>query len=241
MARQLFIGTSGWHYKHWLGNFYPEGTKAPEMLCHYLKSFDTVELNNSFYHLPSEAAFKAWRAATPARFLFAVKASRFITHMKKLGNVEEGVERFLTHATNLGPKLGPILFQLPPRWKKNAERLREFLSKLPANHRYVFEFREPSWLDAEIYDILMEFNVAHCIYELEYFQSPLEITADFTYVRLHGPGLKYQGRYGDEGLQPWVERISLWKESLRQIFVYFDNDQEGYAAADALRLKELLG
>jgi uncharacterized protein YecE (DUF72 family) len=160
--------------------------------------------------------------------------------MKKLGNVEEGTSKFIERVEILGRKLGPVLFQLPPRWKRNPERLRAFLQSLPRGHRYTFEFREPSWLDEEIYAILREYKAAFCIYELEYFRSPLVITADWTYVRLHGPGLKYQGRYGRQGLKPWAERIEEWRRSLGQIYVYFDNDQAGYAADDAVELKELV-
>jgi uncharacterized protein YecE (DUF72 family) len=240
VSRQIHIGTSGWHYKHWLGKFYPADLKPADMLAHYVRQFDTVELNNSFYHLPAETTFEAWRKNTPAGFRFAVKGSRFITHMKKLGNVEEGTSRFIERVEILGRKLGPVLFQLPPKWKRNPERLRTFLQSLPRSHRYTFEFREPSWLDEEIYAILREFKAAFCIYELEFFQSPVVITADWTYVRLHGPGLKYQGRYGREGLKPWAELIEEWRRSLRQIYVYFDNDQSGYAARDALELKELV-
>lgn len=239
--KQLHIGTSGYHYKHWLGNFYPADLKTSDMLRHYAGTFDTVELNNTFYQLPEEETFRTWRRTTPTGFLFAVKASRFITHMKKLGGVEESIHRFLERAELLGPKLGPILFQLPPKWKKNVERLRGFLEILPRKHLYTFEFREPSWLDEEIYALLREFNSGFCIYQLEFFQSPILVTADFAYVRLHGPGRKYQGLYGRNGLRPWVKRIAEWQRELKQIFVYFDNDQAGYAAQDAGMLREMLG
>ena len=239
-VRQIQIGTSGWHYKHWLGNFYPAEMKAPEMLRHYLKFFDTVELNNTFYHLPAEASFEGWRRGTPADFRFAVKGSRFITHMKKLNDVEEATWRFLGRAEILGRKLGPILFQLPPNLKINLERLETFLRLLPKTHRYTFEFREKTWMHEETYDLLRSFNAAYCIYEIEYYQSPIIVTADWTYVRLHGPGSKYQGLYGKKGLQPWKQRIEQWRTELKGIYFYFDNDQAGYAAADAQMLNRMI-
>ena len=241
MTDRIFIGTSGWHYRHWLGNFYPAELPPSRMLEVYLQRFETVELNNSFYRLPTEDAFEKWRRSTPADFRFAVKGSRYITHMKKLGDPAENVELFLGRAEKLGRKLGPILFQFPPRWRSNPERLQSFVDVLPKKHRYTFELRETSWMNGEVYGILRSRNLAFCIYEIEYYQSPLEITADWTYIRLHGPGAKYQGLYGTKGLRPWARRIETWAKSLKEIYVYFDNDQAGYAPRDALTLKKMLG
>ena len=210
------------------------------MLAYYVERFDTVELNNSFYHLPSEAAFEGWRRSTPPGFTFAVKGSRFITHMKKLKDGEQSLPNFIPRAELLAEKIGPILFQLPPHWKLNLERLEEFLSLLPPAHRYTFEFREHSWLTDETYSSLRNHNAAFCIYELDRFLSPLIISADWSYVRLHGPGAKYQGKYGRKGLQPWADWIREQRESLKAIYVYFDNDQAGYAVEDALMLKEMV-
>jgi len=236
----LHIGTSGWHYKHWCGSFYPEKLSPARMLECYFAQFDTVEINNSFYKLPSVETFEKWRQATPAGFCFAVKASRFLTHNKKLKDAESALQNFLPRAEVLREKLGPILFQLPPRWGVNVERLREFLQVLPRRHRYAFEFREPSWNTEAVYALLRRYNAAYCIYELAGFMSPLQITADFTYVRLHGPGGKYQGSYSLQALQQWSERIAAW-DKLRAIYIYFDNDQAGYAAQNALQLKRLAG
>jgi uncharacterized protein YecE (DUF72 family) len=215
------IGTSGWHYKHWVGTFYPAACKAPEMLAHYLRHFDTVELNNSFYRLPTENAFDCWRDATPPDFRFAVKGSRFITHNKKLKDPENALENLLPRAARLREKLGVVLWQLPPKWKKNAERLEEFLAALPREHRYAFEFREPSWLADDVMRILRRYNAAFCIYELAGFHTEFEITADFTYVRLHGPAAgKYQGSYTDAQLARWAERIAAWSRTLAAIYIY---------------------
>ena len=241
MACDIRIGTSGFHYKHWIGPFYPPKTPASKMLGFYLQHFDTVELNNSFYRLPTAEAFDAWREATPANFIFAVKASRFITHNKKLKDPEHALDNLLPRAAHLGPKLGPILFQLPPHWRVNPERLESLLEILPRDPRYTFEFRELSWITPAIISILTKFNAAFCIYELAGYHSPLEITADFAYVRLHGPESgKYQGSYSDERLQEWARQIEAWAQNLKAIYVYFDNDQYAYAAANARNLRNML-
>lgn len=239
MSAELRIGTSGWHYKHWLGTFYPDKLPSSRMFGFYQQHFDTVELNNSFYRLPNPETFAAWRENSPEDFCFAVKASRFLTHNKKLKDPQQALDNFLPRAEVLGPKLGPILFQLPPKWKVNLERLQQFLQALPPTHRYAFEFREPSWNVEPVYEILRRYNAAYCIYELAGFQSPLLVTADFAYVRLHGPGGKYQGCYTDAALREWANRIAQWQRTLKAIYFYFDNDQCAYAAHNAERLRQL--
>lgn len=210
------------------------------MLGWYCERFDTVELNNTFYHLPKANSLRSWRDSTPANFCFAAKGSRFLTHMKKLKDPEAGLKRFFDCVEILQHKLGPILFQLPPNWQVDVERLEIFLNCLPTYHRYAFEFRNESWNVPEIFDLLRKHNAAYCAFHLAGFQSPLTITADFAYVRLHGPGGKYQGSYDDPTLRGWADRISLWERDLRSIYVYFDNDEAGYAAGDAVRLRGLL-
>jgi uncharacterized protein YecE (DUF72 family) len=237
---KLWIGTSGWHYKHWLGNFYPAGLPSSRMLAHYIEKFETVELNNSFYKLPAQTALLTWRDSTPSHFHFAVKGSRFLTHMKKLNNAEQGLDRFLSAVEVLGPKLGPILFQLPPNWQLDFDRLASFLAILPRYHRYVFEFRNSTWNTPQIYELLAQHNVGYCIFDLAGYLSPIQVTADFAYIRLHGPGGKYQGSYSDTALAEWAEKIGVWMKKLKAIYVYFDNDDSGYAPRDALRLKYLI-
>lgn len=210
------------------------------MLRWYAERFDTVEINNSFYRLPAVTAFETWCRETAPDFCFAVKASRYITHNRKLTDPESAIEKFISLVERLGNRLGPILFQLPPSWKVNAERLDQFLAALPRTHRYVFEFRNPTWNVDTVYGVLRRHNVAFCIYELAGFQSPIEITADFTYVRLHGPGNKYQGDYSSEALRRWAKRIEAWRRKLQHVFVYFDNDQAGFAAKNASELKHLV-
>ncbi|HYP14729.1 MAG TPA: DUF72 domain-containing protein [Bryobacteraceae bacterium] len=234
------IGCSGWHYKHWKGTFYPAGFPASKMLAFYMERFDTVELNNTFYRLPPEPAVHAWRDSTPPDFLFAVKGSRFLSHMKKFKDPELALERFFARADLLENKMGPILFQTPPFWEVDLDRLAAFLHALPPGNRYTFEFRHPSWHSPDVYELLRRYNAAFCAFDLAGFQSPIEVTADFTYTRLHGPGGPYQGSYSGEALALWAQRIAEWRKTLRAVYLYFDNDMEGYAAHNALELKRLV-
>lgn len=183
---RIHIGTSGWHYEHWVGPFYPEAVPAEDYLSFYAERFAAVEVNNTFYQLPARETLVSWRDGTPGDFLFACKASRYITHMKKLKDPRDSLRRFFEVVEALDPKLGPILFQLPPRWHVDVERLEGFLEALPAGRRYAFEFRDESWFAAEVYDALARHNAAFCIYDLAGRRSPVEVTADFAYVRLHG-------------------------------------------------------
>lgn len=237
----VHIGTAGWHYKHWIGAFYPPDMRPSQMLRWYAGKFDTVEINNSFYRLPAATALESWCRETHPEFCFAVKASRYITHNRKLNDPESAEEKFISLVEKLGARLGPILFQLPPSWKVNVDRLDQFLAALPRTHRYAFEFRNPTWNVPSVYDALLRHNAAYCIYELAGFQSPIEITADFTYVRLHGPGNKYQGDYSRQILRNWGRRIETWRRKLRHVFVYFDNDQAGFAPKNALELRKMIG
>ncbi len=237
----VHIGTSGWHYKHWLGPFYPEKFPASKMLDFYTRRFDTVELNNTFYRLPVESGLDNWRDSTPEDFCFAVKGSRFITHMKKLKDPEQSIARFFERVDRLGSKLGPVVFQTPPWWEADAGRLDTFLDALPPRHQYAFELRNPTWHTPGIYKILRRHNTAFCIFEIAGFHAPFEVTADFSYVRLHGPGGAYQGSYPPETLERWAGRIRDWSRELRGVYVYFDNDQAAYAVENALSLKRLLG
>jgi uncharacterized protein YecE (DUF72 family) len=237
---KIWVGTSGWHYKHWVGTFYPKGTKNDEQLAYYLQFFKTVELNNPFYRLPKPIVFANWRKATPTDFIFAVKASRYITHNKKLNVEKKSIRIFFDSVKKLKEKLGPILFQLPPSWKINAERLAGFLKILPKKYRYTVEFRNHTWYDEHIYELLRKYNCAFCIYELQHHLSPLEITADFVYMRLHGPGNKYQGKYSKTILKSWAKKCLQWQKEGKDVYVYFDNDQEGYAAINAKELQSLV-
>jgi uncharacterized protein YecE (DUF72 family) len=211
------------------------------MLEFYTQHFDTVELNNTFYRLPLETGLETWRESTPKGFCFAAKGSRFITHMKKLKDPQVAIGRYFERVDRLKKKLGPIVFQLPPFWDADAGRLEEFLAALPRRHRYAFELRNPTWHTAEIYRTLHRHNAAFCIFEIAGFQSEHQITANFTYVRLHGPGGAYQGSYPAATLRNWSERIEAWRKELVAVYIYFDNDQSAYAVENALELKRLVG
>lgn len=239
-AAQIYIGTSGWKYKHWDNTFYPEDLKKADQLIYYQNKFNTVELNNSFYRQPDASQFMKWKDAVTGHFLYAVKANRFFTHLKKLKVEQDSILSFLENASHLGEKLGPILFQLPPKWKLNIERLSYFIKLLPKSYQYTFEFRNPTWYHPEVYDLLKEHNCAFCIYELAGHISPITVTANFVYVRLHGPGDKYQGSYTNKELEKWALYCKEWQDLNKSVYLYFDNDQAGYAAFNALKLIEIL-
>ena len=240
MSGKIFIGTSGWNYKHWLGPFYPQKFPASKMLGFYAEHFPTVELNNSFYHLPSIKSFHAWRETVPDDFVFAVKASRFITHMKKLKAPKTSTEKFFARVEKLERKLGPILFQLPPRWKVNAGRLAEFLGAMPKDYRFAFEFRDESWFNDEVYEVLKKHNVALCVYHMNGWDSPMEVTADFAYVRMHGTESTYGGSYPRSALKKWAKRIETWRSQSMDVYFYFNNDPEGHAVRNAKSLQKLV-
>ncbi len=237
---EIHIGTSGWHYDHWVGPFYPEGTPAADFLAFYAERFATAEINNTFYQLPSAETLAQWRDTVPTGFRFAAKASRYVTHMKKLKDPAASLARFLDRIAVLDPKLGPLLFQLPPNWRVNLERLEAFLEALPAGRRCAFEFRDDSWWNDAVYDALARHGAALCLFELAGSATPLTATADFVYLRLHGPGEAYQGSYDDARLRTWAERLAGWRDEGRDVWAFFDNDEAGFAATNARRLLELL-
>ena len=240
-AGRIRIGTSGWQYDHWKGPFYPEDLPKRAFLEWYAGCFDTTEVNSFFYGLPKPETVAGWREAVPSGFEFAVKGSRYITHMKKLKEPEASLGRFWERAGLLGDQLGPVLFQLPPNWNVNADRLRAFLQALPSGPRYTFEFRDDSWFAPEVYELLEEHGAAFCVYELGDQASPVKVTADFAYVRLHGPEAGYAGDYGDQALAAWAHQLGTWQKQGLDAYLFFDNDQAGYAALDGLRLRQLLG
>jgi len=239
-SERLWIGTSGWVYPHWRGVFYPQELPTSHWLPFYTRHFRTVELNNTFYHLPSEQAFRNWQAAVPTGFRFAVKANRFITHMKKLREAKEPLERFLSRVRLLGARLGPILYQLPPRWHCNLPRLRAFLSLLPGDLIPVFEFRDPSWMNEDVFALLEEHGAALCVISHPTIPCPVRATADVVYIRMHGAQDLYASCYSEEELQWWAEQIRTALSTGHEVYVYFNNDARGYAVQNARRLRELL-
>ena len=234
------VGTSGWHYRHWRDVFYPVDRPVSGWLRYYAERFPCVEVNSSFYGLPRPEAIRSWVASVPAGFRFALKASRFITHRKRLKDCAVPLARFLDLAEAFGPHRGPILFQLPPNWRLNLERLRDFLAILPGGFRYAVELRDPDWHRGEVYDLLDRHAVASCRFHLAGFQSPEVVTGGWCYVRLHGPGAAYCGSYADADLGRWAERIGTWRDAGKDVYVFFDNDESGYAVRDAERLRAML-
>ncbi len=237
---ELRVGTSGWHYKHWMDAFYPEGLKREEWLSHYALFFDSVEINNSFYRLPSRDTFSSWADMVPECFVFAVKASRFITHLKKLDAPFEALTKLLENAAGLGEKLGPVLFQLPPRWNVDPPRLRGFVASLPAGRRYAFEFRDASWMHEDIFRILEQRNCALCIADSPAFPRTRRVTADFAFLRFHGEDDLYGSKYKTETLREWASFARSLLRDGRDVYAYFNNDAHGYAVEDARTFREMV-
>jgi uncharacterized protein YecE (DUF72 family) len=230
------VGCSGWQYKHWRGDFYPDALPQTRWLEYYADRFDTVEINNSFYRLPEAATFVAWRKRVPKRFIYAVKASRYLTHMKKLKDPDDPLDLFFSRAKGLGPFLGPVLYQLPPRWPVNLERLLTFLQALPKRRRHAIEFREPSWYNDEVYALLRQYRVALCLHDMAGSASGAIEVGPFVYVRFHGPS-KYSGSYSDEALARWAEWLAPRAAAGVPVYAYFNNDVGGHAPRDAVRLR----
>jgi uncharacterized protein YecE (DUF72 family) len=237
---KVFIGTSGWTYDGWRGPFYPKNVPKKDWLRWYAGQFPTAEINGSFYRTPSLAAVRAWRDQTPSDFVFAWKASKFITHWKRLSEKSANSIALIEERLKiLGRKAGPVLFQLPPQFTANRERLASFLEMLPRRRRYAFEFRHASWYEAPILDLLRDHNAALCISDHYEAPAPWEATADFVYVRGHGPGGAYEDNYTDAQLRRYMREIRTWRRA-RAVYVYFDNDYKGAAPADARRLMRML-
>ena len=238
---KLHVGTSGYSYKEWKGNFYPEDLPAKEMLSYYSRRLPAVEINNTFYHLPKEETFAAWGKKAPPDFLYAIKASRYLTHIKRLKDPEEGLARFFAGVKRLKDHAGPILFQLPPHWHWDQERLRYFIRQLPSRWRHVFEFRHPSWCNEEVRSLLTKKKVSFCIHDLRDFSCPKWVTGPLVYVRFHGAtAIKYAGCYDSSHLQEWAEHIREYQQSGLDVFAYFNNDNQGYAVKNAQELRTLL-
>ena len=237
------VGTSGWVYPHWRERFYPPSLPTKQWLTFYAQHFDTVEVNNSFYRLPKRETFEQWRKETPDNFLFAVKGSRFITHMKKLKGVEEALDRFFSAADGLGEKLAIVLWQLPPNLKADAERLDAFFRLLPRHCAHAVEFRHPSWWqDERILKVLERHEIAHCAPIAPPFPKEIAriVTAPIVYLRFHGWNGLYGGFFPDDELAWWAEQIANWQKQGLTVFAYFNNDVNAYAVVNAETLKMLV-
>ncbi len=239
----ICVGTSGWNYKHWRRRFYPQNLREREYLEFYTQHFDTVEIDYSFYRLPSDEAYESWAERVPSHFIFAVKASRYLTHMKRLHDAQDPWQRVLSGALHLKKHLGPILLQFPAHWKRDDERLEDFLSMVKHNcHRkhlkLVFEFRNKSWLVAETYRTLEKHNAALCIGDSDRWPREDTITTDFTYYRFHGHLVP---NYTRRQLEAEAKKMLKLKDKGIDVFVYFNNDTMGFAIKNAKTLMELLG
>lgn len=241
MTGRIHIGCSGWNYKHWRGIFYPDRLPAKRWFACYADMFDAVEINNTHYRLPEASVFDAWREQAPPGFVYAVKASRFLTHRKKLREPEEPIERLATRARHLGAALGPLLYQLPPGWKLDIERLRDFLVRLPRDLVHVLEFREATWLTDTVYALLDDHGVGFCTHDMPGLEVPRLATGPVAYVRFHGTTGKYVGRYPPQALRRWRDWMREQATTGRQVHAYFNNDIDGHSIEDALALRRLAG
>jgi uncharacterized protein YecE (DUF72 family) len=240
-VKPVRIGCSGWNYPHWRERVYPRGLPASRWLTYYAELFDTVEVNNTFYRLPKRESVATWVEESPSAFLFAVKASRFLTHMKRLTDMGQGVRRFYERIEPLvrSPKMGPVLWQLPENFHRNDERLASALARLPPG-RHCFEFRHPSWFAEEVYALLREHAVALVIgdHPRRLFQTH-ELTAGWTFIRFHHGSRGRNGNYSERELEDWAARVDEWRGTV-EVYAYFNNDWNGYAVRNGLALREIL-
>jgi uncharacterized protein YecE (DUF72 family) len=235
------VGCSGWEYKHWRGDFYPPEIPKASWFEHYAATFDTVEINNTFYRLPEQHTFAAWAERAPRRFLFAVKASRFLTHMKKLKDPEEPLDRLFGRMRPLEGHLGPVLYQLPPGWKCDAVRLEHFLQVLPRGVQHVLEFRDPSWYADEVLALMERYHVALCLHDMRGSATGRERVGPFVYVRFHGATGNYGGGYSDDRLEGWAGWLAEQRTAGADVYAYFNNDIGGHAPRNAVTLRRLMG
>jgi uncharacterized protein YecE (DUF72 family) len=234
------VGTSGWEYPHWRGRFYPRELAKDRWLEHYVEHFDTVELNNSFYRLPDADTFAAWRRRLPAGFVMAVKASRYLTHLKRLRDPVEPLERFWSRAGHLADHLGPVLYQLPPRWHRNAQRLAAFLEAVPERRPQAVELRDPSWYHAETMSLLRDAGVGICLHDMSGSAYAGPPVGPIAYLRFHGSTGRYRGSYSSQQLVAVADRLAGWARDGLACWVYFNNDPEAHAVRDATRLRDYL-
>ena len=239
--RRNFVGTSGWTYADWADVFYPDTISKKRWLAHYAGIFSTTEINSSFYRTPSLEAVRNWRRSVPNDFVFAWKASKFITHWKRLSeNCQSSLKLMETRLAVLGDRLGPVLFQLPERMHADRERLANFLGLLSPKRRYAFEFRHASWYEEPVLKLLRDEGISLCLSDHHQAPAPWETTADHVYIRLHGPTGRYHGNYSPSRLQDWAKAIARWNRQARTVYCYFDNDQKSAAPQDAQSLIGLL-
>lgn len=234
------IGTSGFEYVHWRGDFYGPDLPRARWLEFYAERFDTVELNATFYRLPGADTFERWARRVPGHFRFAVKASRYLTHIRRLNEPAEPLERLWTRASRLGDRFGPVLYQLPPRWRPNPERLEAFMRALPRDHPQALEIRDRRWYRDDLLGLLERGGVALCLHDMPGSATEPRPLGPFVYLRFHGSGERYGGGYPHQRLRAWADRIASWTAGDLPVWAYFNNDIGGHAVRDAMRLREML-
>jgi uncharacterized protein YecE (DUF72 family) len=244
--RRIRIGCSGWQYQHWRGNFYPDGLPQSRWFAHYAETFDTVEINNSFYRLPSAETFSKWRGQAPPGFVYSAKASRFLTHLKKLKDPADPLVRFFENAKALGPALGAVLYQLPPNFGLNLDRLAAFADAIPEavrttgfpkRTRHVIEFRDQTWYNDRVFALLERHHVALCLHDMHGSSTERVVVGPAIYVRFHFGTSKYGGRYEDRRVEDWAGWLASRARDGLDVFAYFNNDIGGHAPRDAVRLR----
>jgi uncharacterized protein YecE (DUF72 family) len=236
---EYYLGCSGWYYNDWKGRFYPEKLSKSKWLEYYSKHFNTVEINNTFYRFPTEKTVKGWYKRTPDEFKITLKANQLITHRRRFKYTQNIINRFYRLAESLEDKLSCILFQIPPQKSKDIDFLKNALSQLDSSKNNIIEFRHPSWIDDEVYDLLKEFSVSFCSVSSSDFQEELIITSDIGYIRFHGKGPeKYRYSYSKDELDKWGEKIK--NESPKSTFCYFNNDYNANAPKNCMALKKIL-
>jgi len=243
MARtdcDIRVGTSGWYYEHWRDRFYPPDLPKSRWFQHYAAHFDTVELNNTFYHLPRPQTVERWRQLAPSGFIYAVKANRYITHIKKIKDVAQEIKRFFDVVGLFGNRLGPVLYQLPPSLHKDLDLLASFTKLLPKDSCTVFEFRHDSWYERDTLELLARVGAAFCVHDMPGRQSPREVTAPIVYVRFHGSTGRYSGSYSDAELRRWAGWLRKQSKVCRALYAYFNNDVGGHAINNARQLRSKL-
>jgi len=240
MPQAIRIGTSGWEYPHWRGRFYPNELSRDRWLEFYSARFDTVELNASFYRLPAPATFDGWARRVPPGFTFAVKASRYLTHVRRLRDPEEPLERLWSRGRRLGSHLGPVLYQLPPRWLPNLDQLRRFLGAVPAGLEQALEIRDRRWYRPDVLSAIQESAVSLCLHDMPGSEPAPHPVGAMVYVRFHGAGQRYGGAYSSQRLSAWADRIATWSSAGFPVWAYFNNDIGGHAVVDADRLRRMV-
>jgi uncharacterized protein YecE (DUF72 family) len=240
MSPNYYVGTSGWHYAHWRRRFYPAELPKKDWLGYYARRFNAVEINASFYRLPQESTLANWRQAVPSGFLFSLKASRFITHIKRLKDIQEPLQTFTGRAKSLLNHLGPLLYQLPPGLQRDDPRLESFLALLNKNLQHVIEFRHSSWINGTVFDLLLKYRVGFCIFDKPGFTTPNIVTASFAYIRFHGHHSLYASSYPEAELAGWADKLRQLSPRPETVYIFFNNDAEGYALDNALTLRKHL-